>query len=110
MLRSSVVFDFLSKGIRKERVPKRLALVCLCPVLFLPVSPVVCCPVTLAGAGLLGAGLVLLLPTTTLSAVGSGFGGVGLGSGKGGGGAGLLKKHIISYLFDFIAFLAAAAF
>ena len=109
MLRSSVVFDFLSKGIRKERVPKRLALVCLCPVLFLPVSPVVCCPVTLAGAGLLGAGLVLLLPTTTLSAVGSGFGGVGLGSGKGGG-DGLLPKHIINYLVDFIAFLAAAAF
>ena len=72
MLRSSVVFDFFSKGIRKERVPKRLALCCLCPVLFLPVSPVVCCPVTLVGAGLLGAGLVcagegvvLLLPTTT---------------------------------------------
>ena len=109
MLRSSVVFDFLSKGIRKERVPKRLALVCLCPVLFLPVSPVVCCPVTLAGAGLFGAGLVLLLPTTTLSAVGSGFGGVGLGSGKGGG-DGLLPKHIINYLFAFIAFLAAAIF
>ena len=109
MLRSSVVFDFLSKGIRKERVPKRLALCCLCPVLFLPVSPVVCCPVTLAGAGLLGAGLVLLLPTTTLSAVGSGFGGVGLGSGKGGG-DGLLPKHIINYLFAFIAFLAAAIF
>ena len=104
MLRSSVVFDFLSKGIRKERVPKRLALCCLCPVLFLPVSPVVCWPVTLAGAG-----LVLLLPTTTLSAVGSGFGGVGLGSGKGGGDGGL-PKHIINYLFDFIAFLAAAIF
>ena len=101
MLRSSVVFDFLSKGIRKERVPKRLALCCLCPVLFLPVSPVVCCPDTVAleGAGLFGAGLVLLLPTTTLSAVGSGFGGVGLGSGKGGGGAGLLKKHIMQLLF-----------
>ena len=101
MLRSSVVFDFLSKGIRKESVPKRLALVCLCPVLFLPVSPVVCCPDTVAleGAGLLGAGLVLLLPTTTLSAVGSGLGGVGLGSGKGGGGAGLLKKHIMQLLF-----------
>ena len=109
MLRSSVLFDLLSKGIRKERVPKRLALVCLCPVLFLPVSPVVCCPLTLVGAGLLGAGLVLLLPTTTLSAVGSGFGGVGLGSGKGGG-DGLLPKHIINYLFDFIAFLAAAIF
>ena len=111
MLRSSVVFDFLSKGIRKERVPKRLALCCLCPVLFLPVSPVVCCPDTdaLEGAGLLGAGLVLLLPTTTLSAVGSGFGGVGLGSGKGGG-DGLLPKHIINYLLDFIAFLAAAIF
>ena len=51
-----------------------------------------------------------MLPTTTLSAVGSGFGGVGLGSGKGGGGAGLLNKHIVSYLFDFIAFLAAAIF
>ena len=98
MLRSSVVFDFFSKGIRKERVPKRLALVCLCPVLFLPVSPVVCCPVTLVGAGRLGAGLVLLLPTTTLSAVGSGFGGVGLGSGKGGG-DGLLPKHIMQLLF-----------
>ena len=107
MLRSSVLFVLLSKGIRKERVPKRLALVCLCPVLFLPVSPVVCCPDTV---GLFGAGLVLLLPTTTLSAVGSGFGGVGLGSGKGGGGAGLLKKHIINYLFAFIAFLAAAIF
>ena len=111
MLRSSVVFDFFSKGIRKERVPKRLALVCLCPVLFLPVSPVVCCPDTVAleGAGLFGAGLVLLLPTTTLSAVGSGFGGVGLGSGKGGG-DGLLPNHIVNYLFDFIAFLAAAIF
>ena len=106
MLRSSVLFVLLSKGIRKERVPKRLALVCLCPVLFLPVSPVVCCPDTV---GLFGAGLVLLLPTTTLSAVGSGLGGVGLGSGKGGG-DGLLPKHIISYLLDFIALLAAAAF
>ena len=106
-----MLFCFLSKGIRKERVPKRLALVCLCPVLFLPVSPVVCCPVTLDGAGLLGAGLVLLLPTRTLSAVGSGFGGVGLGSGKGGGGGGeLLKKHIINYLAAFFAFLAAAIF
>ena len=94
MLRSSVVFLFFVKGIRKERVPKRLALCCRCPDLFLPVSPVVCCPVTLAGDGLLGAGLVLLLPTTTLSAVGSGFGGVGLGSGKGGG-DGLLPKHIV---------------
>ena len=99
MLMASVVFDFLSKGIRKERVPKRLALVCVCAVLFLPVSPVVCWPVTLAGAGLLGAGLVLLLPTTTLSAVGSGFGGVGLGSGKGGGDGGL-PKHIMQLLFD----------
>ena len=100
MLRSLVLFVFLSKGIRKERVPKRLALCCLCPVLFLPVSPVVCCPDTdaLEGAGLLGAGLVLLLPTTTLSAVGSGFGGVGLGSGKGGG-DGLLPKHIMQLLF-----------
>ena len=94
MLRSSVEFDFFSKGIRKERVPKRLALCCLCPVLFLPVSPVVCWPVTLAGAG-----LVLLLPTTTLLAVGSGFGGVGLGSGKGGGDGGL-PKHIMQLLFD----------
>ena len=102
-----MLFDLLIKGIRKDRVPKRLALVCLCPVLFLPVSPVVCCPATL---GLLGAGLVLSLPTTTLSAVGSGLGGVGLGSGKGGGGAGLLKKHIVSYLFDLIALLAAAIF
>ena len=94
-----MLFGGLIKGIRKDRVPKRLALCCLCPVLFLPVSPVVCCPVTLAGAGLFGAGLVLLLPTTTLSAVGAGFGGVGLGSGKGGGGAGLLKKHIMQLLF-----------
>ena len=101
MLRSSVLFGCLIKGIRKDRVPKRLALCCLCPVLFLPVSPVVCCPDTVAleGAGLLGAGLVLLLPTTTLSAVGSGFGGVGLGYGKGGGGAGILKKHIMQLLF-----------
>jgi|TARA_R100000149_G_scaffold63524_1_gene34549 hypothetical protein len=85
------VFVFLSKGIRKELVPKRLALCCLCPVLFLPVSPVVCCPDTdaLEGAGLLGAGLVcaglgslLLSPTTTFSAVGSGLGGVGLGGGN----------------------------
>ena len=100
MLRSLVSFCFLSKGIRKERVPKRLALCCLCPVLFLPVSPVVCWPVTLEGAGLFGAGLVLLLPTTTLSAVGSGFGGVGLGSGKGGG-AGLLPKHIVKLFLLF---------
>tara|TARA_R100000781_G_scaffold1664_1_gene2845 strand:- start:54 stop:299 length:246 start_codon:yes stop_codon:yes gene_type:complete len=71
-------------------VPSLLALCCLCPVLLRPVSPVVCCPDTVA---LEGKGFVLLLPTTTLSAVFSGFGAVGLGSGKGGG-EGLLKKHI----------------
>ena len=50
-----------------------------------------------------------MLPTTTLSAVGSGLGGVGLGSGKGGGDGGL-PKHIINYLAAFFAFLAAAIF
>ena len=48
-------------------------------------------------------------PVITSAAVGCGGGATGSLGGGGGGGGGLLK-HIVSYLFAFLAFLAAAIF
>ena len=83
--------EFGSRGICKDLVPN----------LRLPVR--VANPLRL-----LAAPCFLLSPTTTLAAVSSIGESTGSGSGNGGGDG--LLPHIISYLLDLLALLAAAIF